>query len=65
MQQKLVIITPKDIQRITRCCYKIATRTYREIREYTGKRRHQFITIDDFCTFAGLTHDHVEALLQE
>ena len=65
MQKNIVLITPKDIQRIMGNCYKTACRIHRRIRQFTGKRQGQVITIDDFCDFTGLTRENVETLLNE
>jgi hypothetical protein len=65
MQKSIVIITPKEIQRIMSCSYKTAGRIHRQIRQFVGKRPDQIITIDDFCTFTGLTHENIEALLED
>ncbi|MCD9015463.1 hypothetical protein [Parachryseolinea silvisoli] len=63
MQKNIVILTPKDIQRIMGYCYKTAGRIHRQIRQFVGKRPGQLITIDDFCTFTGLTRENVQSLL--
>ncbi|MBT1688292.1 coenzyme F420-0:L-glutamate ligase [Dawidia soli] len=65
MQKNPVVITPKDIQRIMGYCYKTACRIQRRIRQFTGKRPGQIITIDDFCTYTGLTRENVRMLLQD
>ena len=65
MTKSVVVVTPKDIQRITGYCYKTAGRIHRQIRQFTGKRPSQLITIDDFCDFTGLTRENVETLLNE
>jgi hypothetical protein len=65
MTRTIVVITPKDIQRIMGYCYKTAGRVHRQIRQFVGKRPGQLITIDDFCTFTGLTRENVETLLND
>jgi hypothetical protein len=65
MTKNIVVITPKDIQRIMGYCYKTAGRVHRKILQFTGKRRGQFITIDDFCDFTGLSRENVQTLLNE
>jgi hypothetical protein len=65
MQKNIVIITPKEIQRLMGNSYKTAGRVHRQIRQFVGKRPGQLITIDDFCTFTGLTHAEVQMLLQD
>jgi hypothetical protein len=65
MQKSIVIITPKDIQLLMGNSYKTACRIHRQIRQFVGKLPGQLITIDDFCTFTGLTHKEVQLLLNE
>lgn len=62
MYEKLVILTPKDIQRITGYCYKTSVKMHRRIRENVGKRMGQFVTIDDFCAYTGLTREDAKVL---
>ncbi len=63
MIKRSFIITPKEIQRIVGQSYRSATRLHRKIRLHLGKSPHQFLTVDEFCTFTGISLDNVVAAL--
>jgi hypothetical protein len=60
-----IIITPKDIQRMVGYCYKTSAKMHRQIRQYCGKAAHQFVTMEDFCAFTGLTLENAGKMLRD
>jgi hypothetical protein len=58
-----IIIYPKDIQRITGKSERYARYMMQKIRVHLGKEKHQLITIQEFCTYSGIPHEHVTSLL--
>jgi hypothetical protein len=50
----ITIIYPKDIIRITRRSERSAIRLLDAIRTSLKKRKHQFITVQEFCNYTGL-----------
>lgn len=63
MSKRPVIITPKEIQTITGQSYSTSSRLHRRIRLHLGKSPHQFLTVDEFCAFTGISLDNVVAAL--
>ena len=53
-EQKRVCIYPKDIQRITGKSYRTSRLLLLAIRKQLNKQEHQFITVEEFCTYSGL-----------
>ena len=65
MELKRIIIYPKDVQRITgrseRYCRKLLCR----IKKQYAKEQHQFVSIDDFAGYTGLSTDLIKSYLYE
>lgn len=55
-----VVITTKDIQNILGICERSARELMQRIRNILGKGPEQYVTVDEFCTFVGLTKDEVQ-----
>jgi hypothetical protein len=52
---KRVCIYPKDIQRITGKSYRYSRLLLKQIKTSLNKQEHQFVSIDEFCQFTGLS----------
>lgn len=58
-----ICIYPKDIQRITGKSYRQSLRISKEIKISLGKQKQEFISVEDFCAYAGLNIEQVRPLL--
>ena len=56
-------VYPKDVQRITGKSERYGRMLLLKIRESFKKEEHQFISIEEFCTYTGLKMDHVQPFL--
>lgn len=56
-------VYPKDVQRITGKSERYGRMLLLKIRESFNKEEHQFISIEEFCSYTGLKIDQVQALL--
>ncbi len=54
-------VYPKDVQRITGKSERYGRMLLIKIRERYKKEEHQFISIEEFCTYTGLKLDQVQA----
>jgi hypothetical protein len=59
MVVKRICIYPKDVQRITGKSERYGRLLLAKIREQNEKEEHQFVTIDEFCRYTGLSTDQV------
>ena len=64
IEQKRVCIYPKDVQRITGKSYKSSRLLLLDIRKQLKKGEHQFISIEEFCNYTGLSIEQVNPLIQ-
>lgn len=48
-----------DIQRITGKSYRTARKLNATIKKQLNKERHQFISVEDFCAYTGLSQQEV------
>ena len=60
---KRVCIYPKDIQLITGKCYRQSIRILQQIRIVVNKQPNQFVSIEEFCTYTGLSYEQVIPLI--
>ena len=56
-------VYPKDVQRITGKSERYGRMLLLKIRARLKKEEHQFISIEEFCTYTGLKIDQVQSLL--
>lgn len=56
-------VYPKDVQRITGKSERYGRMLLLKIRVSFNKEEHQFISIEEFCTYTGLKIDQVQPLL--
>jgi hypothetical protein len=59
MEVKRICIYPKDIQRITGKSERYGRLLLSKIRELNEKEEHQYVTIDEFCRYTGLSVEQV------
>ena len=64
MTQGRIVIYAKDIHRITGRSERSAERMLVSIKEKLGKQKHQLVTWQEFCEFAGLDLQEVRAYLR-
>lgn len=58
-------IYPKDIVRITGKSERFSRDLIQRIKQKLGKEEHQFITIDEFCYYAGFEVEKVQELIKD
>jgi len=58
-----VCIYPKDIQRITGKSYRQSTRLMQKVKNDLNKVENEFLTIEEFCVYAGLKYEQVAHLI--
>jgi len=58
-----IVIYPKDVQNITGKKERTARKLISDIRESLGKRKNDFVTVDEFCAFTGLKLEQVNKFL--
>lgn len=65
MKANRIIIYPKDVQRITGKSERFSRSLLKQIKSKLSKERHQFITIQEFCSYAGLDALEVYELIKD
>ena len=63
MEKQRICIYPKDIQRITGKSYRQSTRLMQKAKKDLNKLENEFLTIQEFCSYAGLKHEQVTHLI--
>jgi hypothetical protein len=63
MRVNRIIIYPKDVQIITGKSERYGRSLLKQIKDHFKKSDHQFVSIEEFCTYTGLKHEQVIALL--
>ncbi|BDD12852.1 hypothetical protein FUAX_52840 (plasmid) [Fulvitalea axinellae] len=63
MKMNRIVIYPKDIQAITGKSESGARRELVRIREKLGKASHQYVTVEEFCQYCGLSLESIRKLL--
>jgi len=63
MLRKRCVIYPKDVQLITGKSERYGQDLLTKIREHYKKQPHQFITVQEFCSFSGIPQQDVENYL--
>ena len=62
-ENKRLCIYPKDIQRITGKSYRQSIRLLQKIRTELNKLENEFVSIEEFCLYAGLKYEQVAHLI--
>ncbi len=65
MKQKRLCIYPKDIVKITGKSERYARNLIQKIKEKLNKEEHQFITVEEFCAYAGFEPEKVKELITD
>ena len=65
MKTNRIIIYPKDVQRITGKSDRYGRQLLNKIREQFAKEPHQFVSIEEFCQFTGLSFEQVTRFLND
>ncbi|HEY4786198.1 MAG TPA: hypothetical protein VIH57_09110 [Bacteroidales bacterium] len=63
MKTNRIIIYPKDVQRITGKSNRYSRTLLNKIRESKSKARNQFVSVNDFAEFTGLSVDEITSYL--
>ena len=63
IDKQRICIYPKDIQRITGKSYRQSTRIMQKAKKELNKLENEFLTIQEFCSYAGLKHEQVAHLI--
>lgn len=63
LQQTRLCIYPKDVQRITGKSERYGRMLLNKIKEYFEKEEHQFVTVEEFCSYTGIKKDEVVLFL--
>ena len=58
-----IVLHPKDVENITGRRDRTARQILQKIRMALGKSKNQFVTVQEFCAFYGLTEEHVKDFL--
>jgi len=59
MHLKRICIYPKDVQWITGKSEQSGRKLLKKIRENLGKQEHQFITVEEFAVYTGISLDKI------
>lgn len=59
-----ICIYIKDVMILTGKSYKTVRILMAKIRQASGKEKHSFVTVLDFCTYTGITEEEVQAFLK-
>lgn len=57
-------IYPKDIQRITGKSERYSRALIQKIKTVLGKPDYQVLTVDEFCTYMGLSYESVQPFIR-
>jgi hypothetical protein len=60
-----VVVYPKDVQRLTGKSEKYSRMLLKRIRQCKAKQNYQFVSIEDFSEYTGLTVDLVKQYLAD
>jgi hypothetical protein len=63
IEKQRVCIYPKDIQRITGKSYCQSARLMQKAKSDLNKLEKEFLTIEEFCLYAGLKQEQVAHLI--
>ncbi len=57
--QTRLCVYPKDVQRITGKSERYGRMLLQKIRLYFSKEEHQFVTVEEFCSYTGFKKEDV------
>ena len=58
-----LVIHPKDIQIVTGRTERYGRKVINKIKATLKKQPHQLVTIQEYCSYAGLSENHVKQIL--
>ncbi len=58
-------IYPKDVQRITGRSERYSRNLIRKIMQELNKKEHQFLTVSEFCNYAGIDEEKVKEIIKD
>ena len=56
-------VYPKDVQRITGKSERYSRMLLQKVKECFNKQEHQFVSIEEFCSYTGLKQEQVQPLI--
>jgi hypothetical protein len=62
---KRVCIYPKDVQLITGKSERYGRKLLKKIKEEFQKESHQFITVEEFCSYTGIKLESAISLIMD
>ncbi len=65
IETKRACIYPKDVQRITGKSERYGRKLLNKIREALSKEPHQFVSVEEFCEFTGLSSEVVDRYITD
>ena len=63
IENKMLCIYPKDIQRITGKSYRQSIRLLQKVRKELNKLENELVTVEEFSVFSGLKLEQVLPLI--
>ena len=60
---KRIVLHTKDVVIVTGKSERYSRYLINEIKEHLGKKKHQYVTIKEFCKYLGLDQKEVENVL--
>ncbi|MFZ2906263.1 MAG: hypothetical protein WAZ98_08680 [Cyclobacteriaceae bacterium] len=63
MRVNRIIIYPKDVQLITGKSERYGRSLLKRIKTHLKKADHQFVSVEEFCSYTGLKYEQVTPLL--
>ena len=61
---KRLYICPKDVELLMGKSDRQSRRLVQQIKQYFGKERHQFLTLEEFCQYTGLRVERVREVIR-
>jgi len=62
-EQYRVCLYPKDIQLITGRSYNSSLNLLNKIKKHLAKEKHQFVSLEEFCSYTALNAEEVARLI--
>jgi len=60
---KRICIFPKDVALVTGLSYRQSLRLLNKVRESLKKKETDFVTIDEFCNYKGLSKEQIDRFI--
>ena len=59
-----ICVYPADVQELTGRSENYSRALIRKIKRHLGKEKHQYVTIEEFCAYSGLSLDLVKTVIK-